>query len=315
MKIVILSRRGSFYSTRRIRDAAKVQGHEVRVLDPLRCVLILEHGRQRVLYGGREVRGVDVVIPRIGTFGTDYGIAVVQQFELMGVPVVNHHLAIARAKDKLGCLQLLASKGLPVPPTILTRYPRKLNDALRHLGGTPVVLKLLRGAQGTGVVLAESATSVESVLDAIWSLGEDILIQKFIRESKGRDTRILTIGGEVVGAMRRTAREGEFRSNIHRGGTGTMIEPSPTLARLAIEATKVLGLDVAGVDLLESDEGPLLVEVNASPGFQGLEEATSLDIATRIVDFAVKLAAERGRAGVSACGPAARGDPLSGREV
>lgn len=296
MKIVILSRRGSFYSTRRMRDAAKVLGHEVRVLDPLRCVLILEHGRQRVLYGGREVRGVDVVIPRIGTFGTEYGIAVVHQFELMGVPVVNDHLAIARAKDKLGCLQLLASRGLPVPPTVLTRYPRKLNDALRHLGGTPVVLKMLRGTQGTGVVLAESATSVESVLDAIWSLGEDIMIQKFIRESKGKDMRILTIGGEVVGAMRRTAREGEFRSNIHRGGTGTMVEPAPALARLAMEATQIVGLDVAGVDLLESDEGPLLLEVNASPGFQGLEEATSLDIASRIVEYAAKAAAERGRA-------------------
>ncbi len=296
MKIVILSRRGSFYSTRRLRDAAKVLGLEVKVFDPLRCVLILEHGRQRVLYGGREVKGVDVVIPRIGTYGTEYGIAVVHQFELMGVPVINDHIAIARAKDKLGCLQLLASRGLPVPPTILTRYPRKLQDALRHLGGTPVVLKLLRGTQGTGVVLAESATSVESVLDAIWSLGEDIMIQKFIRESRGRDMRILVIGGEVVGAMRRTAREGEFRSNIHRGGTGTMVDPTPTLAKLAIDATRIVGLDVAGVDLLESDDGPLLLEVNASPGFQGLEEATSLDIATRMVEYAAKVAAERGRA-------------------
>ena len=242
------------------------------------------------------MKGVDVVIPRIGTFGTEYGISVVHQFELMGVPVVNDHLAIARAKDKLGCLQILASRALPVPPTVLTRYPRKLHDALRHLGGTPVVLKLLRGTQGTGVVLAESATGVESVLDAIWSLGEDIMIQKFIRESKGKDLRILVIGGEVVGAMRRTAREGEFRSNIHRGGTGTMVEPTPTLARLAIDATRIVGLDVAGVDLLESDEGPLLLEVNASPGFQGLEEATSIDVATRMIEYAVKMAAERGRA-------------------
>lgn len=302
MKIVILSRRGSFYSTRRLREAAKVLGHDVKVMDPLRCVLVLERGRQRMLYGGREVKGVDVVLPRIGTYGTEYAISVVHQFELMGVPVANHHIAIARAKDKLGSLQTLVSRGFPVPPTILTRTPRRFQAALKHLGGTPVILKLLRGTQGTGVVLAESATAAESVLDMNWSRGEDMMVQKFISESRGRDLRILVIGGEVVGSMRRTAREGEFRSNIHRGGTGTRVDASPELAKLAIDAARVLDLDIAGVDLLESVDGPLLLEVNASPGFQGMEEATEIDVASRMIEYAVRIAAERGRPAIAPAG-------------
>jgi ribosomal protein S6--L-glutamate ligase len=235
----------------------------------------------------------DALIPRIGTFATAYSIAVVRQFDLLKVPVVNEPGPIARARNKLGCLQLLASKGIRVPDTLISRYPRNLDKLIELVGGTPVILKLLRGTQGTGVIFAESHASVESMLETIWSLGEDIMLQRFIEESKGRDLRVLVIDGKVRSCMRRIGAEGEFRSNIHRGGMGERVELPREYERAAIAAAETVGLRLAGVDILESADGPLVIEVNASPGFQGLEAATGDNVAKMIVEHAAKLARER----------------------
>jgi ribosomal protein S6--L-glutamate ligase len=269
-------------------------GHRVDVIDPLQCVLLIRGGEPAILKGGRMLPRPDAVIPRIGTTGTAYTIAVVRHFDLMKVPVVNGHGPIARAKNKLGCLQLLASKGLRVPDTLISRYPRDLDRLIRLVGGAPLILKLLRGSQGTGVVLAESREAVGSMLETLWSLGEDILVQRFIAESKGRDVRALVIHGRVRAAMRRVGMEGEFRSNIHRGGTGEPVDLPREYARAAVRAARAVGLGLAGVDMLESAEGPMVVEVNASPGFEGLEETTGRNIARMFIEAAVRAA--RGRA-------------------
>jgi ribosomal protein S6--L-glutamate ligase len=295
MRILLLSRKRTLYSTRRLREEGQRLGHEVEVLDPLKCVLLLKQDGPSLLASGRPVRGPGVVLPRIGTSGTEYSIAVVRHFELMGIPVVNGSDAVARAKNKLGCLQLLAAKGLPVPETLMSRYPRDLDRLMKLVGGPPVIMKLLRGTQGTGVIFAESRASVESMLETIWSLGEDILLQRFIAESKGKDVRALVIDGEACAAMRRVGREGEFRSNIHRGGVGEAVDLSPGVERLAVRAAKAVGLRIAGVDILESSRGPLVIEVNASPGFEGLEEATKSNIARLFIRSAVRAAREARR--------------------
>ena len=263
-------------------------GHQVDVADPLKCVLVMSGGEPSILAGGRTLPRPAVVLPRIGTAGTDYSIAVVHHFELMDIPVVNSHASIARAKNKLECLQHLAARGIPVPDTLMSRYPRDLDRLMKLLGGPPLILKLLRGTQGTGVIFAESSASVESMLETIWSLGEDILVQRFIAESKGKDIRALVIGGRVRAAMRRIGPEGEFRSNIHRGGTGEPVKLSRAYERIAIRAAAAAGLEVAGVDILESAGGPMVIEVNASPGFEGLEEATKRNIARMFLEAAVR---------------------------
>jgi len=293
MKLLILSRKPTIYSTRRLREAARIEGHSCLCVDPLRCVLYIENARPRVRIAGEDVSGIDAVIPRVGTYAVEYGLAIAQQFELMGIPVVNGAHAIGMAKNKLACLQLLVKNGIAVPPTATMRFPAHLVDVIGEMGGPPVVLKLLRGTQGAGVILAESNEAAESMMDTVWSLGEDILVQKFIAESRGRDIRVLVIGGEVVAAMRRIAKDGDFRSNIHRGGIGLRVELSPEVRDLALRAASIVGLDVAGVDILESKEGPLVLEVNSSPGFQGLEDATDRDIAVEIVRFAVAAAGRR----------------------
>ncbi len=297
MRILILSRRKRLYSTRRLVEEARRLGHEVDVLDPLRCVLQISTGTPQLLHGTREVKGMDVVIPRISTFATAYLLAVVRQLEWLGVPSVNDHGSIARARNKLGCLQLLASRGVRVPDTLISRYPRNMDRLLERLGGTPVILKLLRGTQGTGVIFAESQASVESMLETIWSLGEDIMLQRFVAESKGRDVRALVIDGKVRSSMRRVAREGEFRSNIHRGGVGESIRLPKEFERAALSATEAVGLRLAGVDILESSDGPQVIEVNSSPGFQGLEAATGENVARMIVEFAAKTARKARSAG------------------
>lgn len=293
MKILILSRKGSLYSTRRLREACKVLGVACQVADPLACTVVIDGPVPRVYGNSKELRSIDAVVPRIGAYGARHGIAVVHAFDDQGVPTLNHHEAIERVKDKLGCLQRLAKAGLPVPTTVLTRSPKAINRALEAVGGVPVILKFLRGTQGTGVMSSESVASARSMLDAIWSLGEDVLLQRFVSESRGRDLRVLVVGGEVVAAMRRHACEGEFRSNIHRGGVGEAIVLPRPLERLALQAARITGMEVAGIDILESAAGPLLLEVNSSPGFQGLEEATGIDIALRIMERALKLAGER----------------------
>jgi ribosomal protein S6--L-glutamate ligase len=290
MRIAILSRKRQLFSTFRLAEELKSRGHEPVVIDPLRCVLDIGRRKAAVLYGGRELKPVKAVIPRIGTFGTDYSIAVVRQFNVMGVPSVNDATPIARARNKFGCLQLLARRGVRVPETLMSRYPRNLDKLIGLVGGTPLIMKLLKGTQGTGVIFAESAASVESTLETIWSLGEDIMLQRFIRESKGRDLRALVIDGKVVSAMRRIGREGEFRSNIHRGGVGEPVKLNKACERAAIVATETMGLKLSGVDLLESREGPLVIEVNSSPGFQGLEAATGQNIAAMIVKYAIRIA-------------------------
>ncbi|HVE42539.1 MAG TPA: RimK family alpha-L-glutamate ligase [Planctomycetota bacterium] len=290
MKILILSRKRSLYSTKRLREEGHSLGHQVEVADPLKCVLRLSGGEPSMLVSGRTLKRPEAVLPRVGTAGTIYSIAVVRHFELMGVPVVNRSAAIEQAKNKMACLQVLAAKGIPVPDTLMSRYPRDLDKLMKLVAGPPLILKLLRGTQGTGVIFAESKASVESMLETIWSLGEDIMIQRFVAESKGKDIRALVIDGEVRAAMRRIGAEGEFRSNIHRGGVGELVKLSKAYERVAVKAAAAAGLDLAGVDILESSAGPMVIEVNASPGFEGLEEATNQNIAKMFLQCAVRAA-------------------------
>jgi ribosomal protein S6--L-glutamate ligase len=294
VKILVLSRKRSLYSTRRLREEGEKLGHQVDVADPLKCVLLLAGGKPSILVGGKTLAPPDAALPRIGTAGIAYSVAVVRHLDLMGVPLVNNHGPIARAKNKLGCLQLLASKGIPVPDTLISRYPRDLDKLMKLVGGPPLIMKLLRGTQGTGVIFAESRASVESMLETIWSLGEDIMLQRFIAESRGRDLRALVVDGKVRAAMRRVGREGEFRSNIHRGGVGEKAVLSAAYQKLAVKAAAAVGLNLAGVDILESAGGPMVVEVNASPGFEGLEEATGENVARMFIQSAVR-ARRRGR--------------------
>ena len=286
----IFSRKKSLYSTRRLVEAARAQGLRPKVIDALKCHLVLEQGRPRLLYDGKELVPPRVALPRIGAKVTSHGLAVVRQLEAMGVPVVNGATAIAQSRDKLRCLQLLAAQGVPIPRTVLARGAADVEMLLGQVGGLPAILKLIQGTQGVGVMIAHSRAEVESFLSTLWDLGQEILLQEFIAESKGRDVRALVVGDRLVGAMRREARAGEFRSNIHRGASGAAIELDEGFARVAVRAAQVLGLDVAGVDLLESDRGPLVMEVNSSPGFEGLEKATGLPIAEAIITHARALA-------------------------
>jgi ribosomal protein S6--L-glutamate ligase len=295
VRILILSRKRSLYSTSRLREEGEKLGHRVDVVDPLRCVLHMGPDGPAIHAGGRSLPRPGAVIPRVGSMGTDYSVAVVRHLELMGVPVLNGSDAIGRAKHKLACLQILASRGLPVPDTLIARYPKDLDRLMKLLGGPPVILKLLRGTQGTGVIFAENRSSVESVLETIWSLGEDILLQRFIAESKGKDVRALVLQGKVHAAMRRTGPPGEFRSNIHRGGVGEAIKLERPYERAAVAAARAVGLNAAGVDMLETADGPVILEVNASPGFEGLEEATAVNAARALVQTAVRVARRKSR--------------------
>lgn len=272
---------------RRFAEACRERGHAFRTLDVLEANLVLHPQEPRVLAHGEPILAsdVDLLVPRIGTTVTEEGCAVVAQFEAMGIPVLNRAEAIAKARDKLRALQVLAGRRIPVPATVVVRGEEDLPEALDIVGGLPCILKLLQGTQGVGVMLAESKEALEAILQAFWSLGHTVLLQEFIAESRGKDVRAFVVGGHVVGAMRREAKLGEFRSNIHRGGVGRAVTLRPEDERDVVLAAHVLGLDVAGVDYLESKDGPKIIEVNASPGFQGLEEATRKDIAGAILDF------------------------------
>lgn len=285
-----MSRNPRLYSTARLVEAARARGHEADVLDPIRCVLHISRGSHRMFCAGREIGGYDVVIPRIGASITDYGLAVLGFFERHGIPAVNEGPAIARARDKLRALQTLCAHDVGIPRTVMMREPAAVRAAVDAVGGTPVIIKLLQGTQGVGVMIAESAESVESTLDTLWGLGQNIILQEFIAESRGRDLRAIVIGGQLVAAMRRTAKKGEFRSNLHRGGAGRRLELDAAAAQAAIDAARIIGLDVAGVDMLESKEGPRVIEVNSSPGLRGIERATGVDVAARIVEHAERLA-------------------------
>jgi ribosomal protein S6--L-glutamate ligase len=286
--LAVLSRKKSLYSTRRLLEAAKARGFRTRVIDVLRCNLHLEANEPRLFHKGREVRGLSVALPRIGASVTVPGLAVVRQLQALKVPLVNGASAIAKSRDKLTALQELATAGVRIPRTVLARGGGDVKDLVAQVGGLPAILKLIQGTQGVGVMIAHSEAEVTSILGTLWDLGQEILLQEFVAEANGRDLRALVVGDRVVGAMRRSAKRGEFRSNLHRGGAGSAVELPQGYAEAAVRAARVLGLDVAGVDLLESSEGPTVLELNSSPGFEGLERATGLDIAAAIVEEAMR---------------------------
>ena len=288
MKIGILSTSPKIYSTSRMVEAAKERGHEVRVVNHKRCYMSIASMRPTVHYNGQEESGFDAVIPRIGASVTFYGTAVLRQFEMMGTFPVNESVAISRSRDKLRSLQLLARKGIGLPVTGFAREPDDIKDLLGMVGTAPYVVKLLEGTQGMGVVLAETTKAAESVIQAFYGLSANILVQEFIKEARGSDIRCFVIGDKVVGAMMRTAAEGEFRSNLHRGGSAQLVKITPEERSTATRAAKIMGLNVAGVDLLRSNHGPVVMEVNSSPGLKGIEEATGFDIAGKIIQFIEK---------------------------
>jgi ribosomal protein S6--L-glutamate ligase len=284
MRIVILSRQESLYSTRALADAARRRGHEVDVLDTLQFDIQVSRRSPELYYQGKPVGPVDAVIPRIGASITFFGLAVVRQFEMMGVYCVNESQAIARSRDKLRCLQILSRHDIGLPPTVYTRQAEHVPSCIERVDGPPVVVKLLEGTQGIGVVLAETTPAASSVIEAFHGLDQNILIQQFIEEAKGADIRAMVVGRKVVAAMKRQAIAGEFRSNIHRGGTTKKLRLSPEYRRTALAAARVLGLRVAGVDMIESSEGPMVMEVNSSPGLEGIEKATGVDVAEAIIE-------------------------------
>jgi ribosomal protein S6--L-glutamate ligase len=288
MKIAILSRRPGIYSTSRLVEACHARGADVAVLDPLQCIVKLSKKRPEVFRDGERVTGVDGVIPRIGASITIYGLAVLRQFEMLGVFAANESEAIARSRDKLRALQLLSRHDIGIPPTAFAQRREDVRSAIRKVGGAPVVLKLLEGTQGKGVILAESAKSAESVLDAMNSLKQNILIQAFIGEAGGADYRAIVVGGKVIAAMERRAVAGEFRSNLHRGGTATPVVLDQHQTETAVHAAEVLGLNIAGVDLIPSKDGPMVLEVNSSPGLEGIENATGVDVAGAIIEFVLE---------------------------
>jgi len=292
MRIGILSRGPRLYSTRRLVEAAEARGHHVDVINPLRCYMNITTHDPSVYYRGHEIDGLDAIIPRIGASVTFYGTAVLRQFEMARVYPLNESQAIARSRDKLRSLQLLSRAGIGLPVTAFARSPDDLQDMLRIVGGAPTVIKLLQGTQGIGVVLAETDKAAESVIEAFMGLKANIIVQEFIREAGGSDIRCFVVGDKVVGAMKRTAKAGEFRSNIHRGGSAEVIKITPEERSTARRAASVLGLNVAGVDILRANHGPVVMEVNSSPGLEGIETATGKDIAGLIIDFLEKNAKE-----------------------
>ncbi|MBL8605572.1 MAG: RimK family alpha-L-glutamate ligase [Myxococcales bacterium] len=294
MNVLILSRRASIYSTRRLVEAAYARGHEVRVVDPLDISLVVTRGTPSLFLKGDEVQRFDLVIPRIGASITSYGLAVVRQFDMMGTAVLNSAVAIARSRDKLRAMQLLTKKDLDIPTTVCTKTSAHLDAALALVGGPPAIVKLHQGTQGIGVMLAETRQSIESTLEAFWSMGQDIILQEFVAESRGRDIRAIVAGRKVVAAMRRKAQKGEFRSNLHRGGDAEPItELDPRYARAAVEACRVMGLELGGVDMLETRSGPKILEINSSPGLEGIEGSTRLDVATAIIKHAERFVQRR----------------------
>jgi len=293
MKIAVLSRNSKLYSTRRLVEAAREMGHEALVLDHLKCSVIGEHNNPRVIYEGEELRDIDAVIPRIGASVTFYGTAVVRQFEMQKVFTINSSIAIVRSRDKLRSTQIFSRHDIGIPKTIFTNHPKNVDSLIKEVGGTPVVIKLLEGTQGIGVVLAETRKAAKSVVEAFHGLNANMLIQEFIEEAGGADIRAFVVGGKVVGAMKRQGAEGEFRSNLHRGGSATMVRLTKQQRALALSAAKAMGLNMAGVDMIESNKGPLVLEVNSSPGLEGIEKSTQKDIAGTVIKY-IEAQAARG---------------------
>jgi ribosomal protein S6--L-glutamate ligase len=289
MKIALLSRNRKLYSSRRIIEAAEERGHEVVVIDVLRAYMNVAAHKPSVHYRGVQVEGVEAVIPRIGASVTAYGTAVLRQFEMMGVISLNESVAITRSRDKLRSLQLLSRKGIGMPLTGYANKPDDIKDVIKMVGGAPLVIKLLQGTQGIGVVLAETQKAAESVIEGFMGVKADILIQEFIKEAGGSDIRCFVIDGKVAAAMKRQGAPGEFRSNLHRGGSSSLIRITPEERSTAVRAARIMGLNVAGVDLLRSNHGPVVMEVNSSPGLEGIEGSTGKDIAGMIIANLEKL--------------------------
>ena len=294
MKIGILSRNRSLYSTKRLIEACQSRGHEVKVIDALRCYMNINSEKPEIHFKGEELKDFDAIVPRIGASVTFYGTAVLRQFEMMGVYPVNESVAITRSRDKLRSMQLLSRKGIGMPITGFASKPDDIKDLLEMVNGAPVVIKLLEGTQGIGVVLAETRKAAESVIEAFMGLKANIMVQEYIKEAGGADIRCFVIGDKVIAAMKRQASEGEFRSNLHRGGTASLVRITPEERKTAVAAAKIMGLNVAGVDLLRSSRDPLVMEVNSSPGLEGIEAATGKDVAGMIIDFIEKNASEKG---------------------
>lgn len=288
MKIGILSRNKKLYSTRRLVEAAEKRGHEPRVIDALRCYMNITSHRPEVHYRGEIINDLDAVIPRIGASITFYGTAVLRQFEMIGTYPLNESVAITRSRDKLRSLQLLSRKGIGMPITGFAHSPDDIKDVISMVGGAPLVIKLLEGTQGIGVVLAETEKAAESVIEAFLGLKANIMVQEFIKEAGGADIRCFVIGDKVVASMKRQGKEGEFRSNLHRGGSAALVKITPEERSTAVRAARGMGLNVAGVDLLRSNHGPVVMEVNSSPGLEGIENATGKDVADMIIQFIEK---------------------------
>ncbi len=285
MKIAMLARNANLYSHKRLVEAAEQRGHTIDILSTLRVTMNITSHRPEAYYHGQKLEGYDAVIPRIGASITFYGLAVLRQFEMMGVWSLNESVAIGRSRDKLRSMQILAKAGLGLPVTAFAHDPKQTSEVLKMVGGAPVVIKLLEGTQGIGVVLAETEKSAKSVIEAFRGANVNILVQEFIKEAGGTDIRALVVGGKVVAAMKRTGAVGDFRSNLHRGGTSELIKITPEERSTAVRAAKRMGLNVCGVDMLRSNHGPVIMEVNSSPGLEGIEKATGKDIAGKIIEF------------------------------
>ena len=285
MKIAIMSRNKNLYSTRRLVEAAEQRGHEVKVIDALRCYMNIAANNPTIHIGGKELVDIDAVIPRIGASVTFYASAVLRQFEMMGVYTLNESVAVTRSRDKLRSMQLLSRKGVGLPVTGFANKPGDVKDLIQLVGGAPLVIKLLEGTQGIGVVLAETQKAAESVIEGFMGVKANILIQQFVKEANGADIRCFVIGDKVVAAMKRQGAPGEFRSNLHRGGSAELVKITPKERATAVKAAKTMGLNVCGVDLLRSNDGPVVMEVNSSPGLEGIEGASGKDVAGMVIEF------------------------------
>ncbi len=288
MKLALMCRNANLYSHKRLAEAAEQRGHEIDVIDHLRCYINITSNRPSVRYKGETLPTYDAIIPRIGASVTFYGTAVLRQFEVMGVYPVNESVAISRSRDKLRSMQLLARKGIGLPVTVFAHQTSQADQILDMIGGAPVVIKLLEGTQGIGVVLGETQKAAESIIQAFGGVNTNILVQEFIKEAGGEDIRCIVIGDKVIASMKRKGKEGDFRSNIHRGGSAEVAKITPAERMTAVSAAKVMGLNVCGVDLLRANHGPVVMEVNSSPGLEGVETATGVDVAGKIIEFIEK---------------------------
>ncbi|MEM0517841.1 MULTISPECIES: 30S ribosomal protein S6--L-glutamate ligase [Aequorivita] len=285
MKIRILSANANLYSTQRLVEAAKARKHEVEIINHAKCDIVIEKKNPVIIYKGHKLDHTDAIIPRIGASVTFYGTAVVRQFEMMRVFTTTESQALVRSRDKLRSLQILSRAGLGLPKTVFTNYSKNVKEIVDQAGGAPVIIKLLEGTQGIGVILVETRKAAESVIEAFNNLQARVIVQEFIKEAGGADIRAFIVDGQVVGAMKRQGKEGEFRSNLHRGGTASVIKLTDEEETAALKAAKAMGLGIAGVDMLQSARGPLILEVNSSPGLEGIEQATGKDIANSIIKY------------------------------